>query len=207
MQRKLAMTCDRPTRLWRGLMLAIGLLAAPALAEEAPPSDPAAVVDPLAECLAPTKSGRKPAIEDEFCLLRLERLGSLSMGIGEKDTLAALSCPVSKGKETFSDATGDYNQKWSFPACGVDLTMASSKKGGAKVVTSIVVFAPSTLATAKGIHVGSTEEEVLAAYGPFLDRGATRRGKTIVVGSIYGGMIISIADGKVSEIFLGAAAE
>ncbi len=85
--------------------------------------------------------------------------------------------------------------------------MAASSKRGPKVVTSIVVASPSTLTTSKGIQIGSTEEEVLTAYAPFLDRGASRRGKTVVAGSIYGGLIISIADGKVSEIFLGAAAE
>jgi hypothetical protein len=203
---------SQPRRLGM-ILLAAALLATPARAADPPAvepatsADPATPPDPLAECLAPTKSGRKPAIEDEFCLLRLERIGHLSIGIGEKEAIAALSCPVSKGKNAFSDATGDYDQKWSFPACGVDLTMSSSSRSGPKVVTAIVVAAPSTLTTTKGIGIGSTEEEVLAAYGPLLDRGATRRGKTVVAGSIYGGMIISIAEGKVSEIFLGAIAE
>lgn len=203
---------SQPRRL--GMILAVaGLLAIPAHATEPPAADPAvtaeptAPAEPLAECLAPTKSGRKAAIEDEFCLLRLERIGHLSIGIGEKEAIAALSCPVSKGKNAFSEATGDYDQKWSFPACGVDLTMSSSSRGGPKVVTAIVVAAPSTLTTTKGVGIGSTEDDVLAAYGPFLDRGASRRGKTIVAGSIYGGLIISIADSKVSEIFLGAIAE
>lgn len=219
-------TCLGSTLSWRLLALAISLFALPAFADNQPPAaspgsvasptssvvppssaDAPTAADPLAECLAPGKSGRKTFIEDEFCLLRMERLGTLSIGIGEKEALAALPCPVSKGKEEFSEATSDYNQKWSFPACGVNLTMASSAKGGPKVVTSIVIFAPSTLATTRGIHIGSTEEEVLAAYAPFVDRGAGQRGKTIVAGSIYGGMIISIADSKVSEIFLGAAAE
>lgn len=208
MQARIGVTRDGGSRLLRTFVLAIGLLAGPALAEDAPPADAAAAnPDPLAECLATSKSGRKQTTDDEFCLMRLEHLGALSIGIGEKDALAALNCPVSRGKDLFSEATGDYTQKWSFPACGVDLTMTASSKRGPKVVTSIVVAAPSTLATSKGIHIGSTEDEVLTAYGPFLDRGASRRGKTVVAGSIYGGLIVSIADGKVSEIFLGAAAE
>jgi hypothetical protein len=121
--------------------------------------------------------------------------------------MAALSCPVSKGKEEFWYATGEYNQPWSFPACGITLDMTSSAKGGPKVVRNIVAVAPSRLATSTGIHVGSTEDEVLTAYGPFLDRESTERGRTIVAGSIYGGLIVSITNGRVSEIFLGAAAE
>lgn len=197
---------------WLPSLLAVSLFAAPvsAAAEEAaPPAPPAATTaaEPLAECLEASKSGRKRAVDDEFCLLRYERIGPLSIGIGQKEVMSALSCPVTKGKDTFSEATGDYTQKWSFPDCGINIEMVSSGKGGAKVVATIVAFAPSAFATSTGIHIGSTEEEVLTAYGPFLDRGATRRGKTIVAGSIYGGLIISIAGGVVSEIFLGAAAE
>jgi hypothetical protein len=200
---------QRPTRSCRWLPLVIGLLAAPALAEEAPPPGPAAAAPagPLAECLDTSESGHKQAIEDEFCLESHERIGSLSIGLGQKQVMAALSCPVSKGKEEFWDATADYNQPWSFPACGITLNMTSSAKGGPKVVRNIEAVAPSRLATSTGIHVGSTEDEVLTAYGPFLDRESTERGRTIVAGSIYGGLIVSITNGRVSEIFLGAAAE
>jgi hypothetical protein len=180
--------------------------AAPGLpSAEAPPGEAALPSDPLAACL-PTR-GRKRAIEYEFCLLRHEKVGELAIGVGEKDALAAVSCPLTRGKETFLAATGDYGQKWAFPACGVELQMVSSGKGGPKVISSIVVSAPSTLTTTKGIRIGSAEEEVLAAYGPFIDKGASRRGKTIIAGSIYGGLILSLSQGKVDEIFLGAGAE
>jgi hypothetical protein len=161
--------------------------------------------DPLAKCLPP--KGVKKRDLDEFCLLREERIGTLYIGLGEKEAVAAIPCPVSRGKETFLAATDDWGQKLSFPACGIELDVVSTTKGGAKSVTAIVVSQPSQLATSRGIRVNSPEDEVIAAYQPFLDRSATRRGKTIVAGSIYGGLIISIAQGKVSEIFLGAVAE
>jgi hypothetical protein len=184
----------------------VGLLATPAFAEEASPPGPApaAPPEPLAECLDTSKSGRKQAVEDEFCLESHERIGPLSVELGQKQVMAALPCPVTKGKEVYWDATGDYNQKWSFPACGIILDMISSAKGGPKVVGNIVAVAPSRLATSTGIHIGSTEEEVLTAYGPFLDREETHRGKTIVAGSLYGGLIFDITNGRVSKIFLGA---
>jgi hypothetical protein len=161
--------------------------------------------DPLTKCL-PQKGVKKRDL-DEFCLLREERIGPLYIGLGEKEAVAAIPCPVSRGKETFLAATDDWGQKLSFPACGIELDVVSTAKGGAKSVTAIVASQPSQLATSRGIRVGSSEDEVMAAYQPFLDRSATRRGKTIVAGSIYGGLIISIAQGKVSEIFLGAVAE
>jgi hypothetical protein len=67
--------------------------------------------------------------------------------------------------------------------------MTSSAKGGPKVVRNIVAVAPSRLATSTEIHVGSTEDEVLTACGPFLDRESTQSGKMIVAGSIYGGLM------------------
>jgi hypothetical protein len=208
---------QRPTRSWRWLALVIGLLAAPALAEEASPPRPvpAAAAKPLAECLDTSESGRKRAIVDEFCLVSHERIGPLSIHLGQKQVMAALSCPVTKGKEVYWGATGDYNQEWTFPACGIILDMMSDAKGGPKVVRTIVAVAPSRLATSTGIHIGSTEEEVLTAYGPFLnreeaqllDREETQRGKTIVAGSVYGGLIVDITKGRVSKMFLGAASE
>lgn len=174
-------------------------------AAEPPPAAEAAAGEPLAACL-PKKGQRKRDI-DEFCLLREERIGSLYIGLGEKEALAAIPCPVNKGKETYLAATGDYGQKWSFPACGVELDMVSGAKGGPKTITAIVVSQPSTLVTSRGIGIGASEDDVLGAYQPFLDRSTTRRGRTIVAGSIYGGLIVSLAQGKVNEIFLGAVAE
>lgn len=174
-------------------------------ADKAETTAAAAGDDALAACLP--QKGQKKRDFDEFCLLREERVGSLHIGLGEKDALAAIPCPVSKGKVVDLAATGDYGQKWSFPACGIELDMVSSSKGGPKTIAAIVIAQPSSLVTSRGIGIDASEEDVLAAYQPFLDRGATRRGKTIVAGSIYGGLIISLAQGKVTEIFLGAVAE
>ncbi|MFO1152435.1 MAG: hypothetical protein U1E42_02050 [Rhodospirillales bacterium] len=200
----------RSDRALRRLLAVAVFLASTAVATAADPpenvaSSPAASEDALAKCI-PQKGVKKRDL-DEFCLLREERIGPLHIGLGEKEAIAAIPCPVSRGKEAFLEATDDWGQKLSFPACGIELDMVSSSKGGTKSVTAIVISQPSELATSRGIRVGTSEDEVLAAYQPFLDRSATRRGKTIVAGSIYGGLIISLAQGKVSEIFLGAVAE
>ena len=196
---------DRASHRLFAVAIVVAWTAAAGAEPAAPDAASPAAVDPLAKCL-PQKGVKKRDL-DEFCLLREERIGPLYIGLGEKEAVAAIPCPLSRGKETFLPATDDWGQKLSFPACGIELDMVSSVKGGAKSITAIVVSQPWQLATSRGIRVGSTDEEVMAAYQPFLDRGATRRGKTIVAGSIYGGLIISIAQGRVSEIFLGAVAE
>jgi hypothetical protein len=113
-----------------------------------------------------------------------------------------------EGKEIFEGATGDYVQKWKYPDCGIVLKMSSERKGGAKVVESVSVSAPSTLVTTGGIHIGSTEREVINAYGRYRDpEEPAKKGKQFVAGSIYDGMICDLQDGRVVRIFLGAAAE
>ena len=85
--------------------------------------------------------------------------------------------------------------------------MGSERKAGPKVVESITIKSPSKLVTSRGIHIGSTEGEVIQAYGQCRDQETSKKGEQLVAGSIYDGMIFNFKDGKVVSIFLGAAAE
>ena len=69
------------------------------------------------------------------------------------------------------------------------------------------VPAPSTLKTLRGIGIGSAEKDVTSAYGELRDDEMSVAGESFVAGSVYGGVIFDFRDGKVSRIFLGAAAE
>jgi len=88
--------------------------------------------------------------------------------------------------------------------------MSSGHKKGRKGIAGITITSPSTLQTKRGIYIGSTEQEVVEAYAGTQeeeDRLFRKKGEEFVAGSIYGGMIFIFADGRVSQIFLGAAAE
>lgn len=136
-----------------------------------------------------------------------ERTGGLRLGLPEKALKAIVPCVPAKDKEIFEGATGLHVQKWSYPKCGIVLKMGSERKGGSKTIEWITVTSPSDLATLKGIHIGSTEGEVIKAYGPYRDQENSENGRRFVAGSIYDGMIFDFKDGKVVKIFLGAAAE
>jgi hypothetical protein len=72
-------------------------------------------------------------------------------------------------------------------------------------VRNIWLRAPSTLATDRGIRLGSTADEARAAYAGTLD---SRAGEdSIVAGSVYGGVIFTVEGGRVVGIFVGPAAE
>jgi len=145
------------------------------------------------------------AADDEF--LEKEALGKIKLGQKAADVTALLGKPDSKGKDTEWDAIGEWVQEWRFKSHGLVLNMASKSKAGAKTVLTITATAPSKLATARGIRIGSTIAEVTKAYGKVQDKEQSDPGKTFVAGSIYGGVIFTFTDGKVSQIFIGAAAE
>lgn len=143
--------------------------------------------------------------DDDF--LEHETLGKLKLGQKAAEVTALTGKPDSKGKDTEWAATGEWVQEWKFKSQGLKINMASESKGGAKTISSITAQAPCKLATARGIHVGSTITEVTKAYRDVQDKEQSESGKTFVAGSVYGGVIFTFADGKVSQIFVGAAAE
>jgi hypothetical protein len=136
-----------------------------------------------------------------------EAFGKLRWGQKEETVLQILGKPQSKGKDTEWAAIGEWVQEWNYPSLGLQLDMASAKKGGAKTLLNISASAGCVLTTARGIGIGSSEAAVRKAYRELEEKDHTKRGETFVAGSIYGGVIFQFQDGKVVEIFLGAAAE
>lgn len=155
--------------------------------------------------LAITSSFTASGADDKF--LEHEALGKLKLEQKATEVIALIGKPDSKGKDVEWGATGDWVQEWKFKSQGLTLNMASESKGGAKSTLTITATAPSKLATARGIHVGSTAAEVMKAYRDVEDKEGSEKGKTFIAGSVYGGVIFTFTSGKVSQIFIGAAAE
>ncbi|MBL9146891.1 MAG: hypothetical protein JNM99_24625 [Verrucomicrobiaceae bacterium] len=134
-------------------------------------------------------------------------LGSLKLGQTAAQVTDLLGAPKSKGKDQLWEAIGEWVQDWEFPAHGLTVAMASTSKSGAKTIHSLTAKQGCTLSTARGIKVGSPEEDVRTAYKNAEDKEQSKKGETFVAGSVYGGVIFTFKNGKVSEIFVGAAAE
>ena len=140
-------------------------------------------------------------------MLRAESLGDLRLGLPEKAVLKLLGPPATRGKLVLQEADGNYVQDWDYPDKGIELWMsAGDKKSGVKTIFTITASAPCTFATRKGIKIGDAESAARKAYSEHVDRESSDPG-TLVVGSIYGGIIFNFTKGKVSRIFFGAAAE
>jgi hypothetical protein len=108
---------------------------------------------------------------------------------------------------TPSDVDGDYYQEWAYPACGIRLDMGAATPKGRQTISSITITRPSSWKTGRGIGIGSTEREVIAAYGRDRERETSVPGERLVAGTVYGGLVFTFAAGRVTQIFLGAAAE
>ncbi len=145
--------------------------------------------------------------KDAFDLLATESLGKIKMGLPAAAVVKALGEPEKKGTEQKEEATGDWTQDWSYSAQGLKLTMSSAKKGGAKTVSTITATGACKLTTARGIKIGSSLADLRKAYANVESKDDSQPGKTFVAGSIYGGVIFTLKGDKVSQIFVGAAAE
>ena len=135
-----------------------------------------------------------------------EQVGKLHLGLSEKEVKQIIPDKPTRGPDELMGADGAYHQEWKYAAAGISLDMASEKKGGPKSIDSISVTSPSKLQTQRGIGIGSSEAEVAKAYGPFRNAEDSTP-ERFVAGSNFGGVIFDFQQGKVSGIFIGAAAE
>ena len=167
--------------------------------EEAPESQPAAKTE-LPPC--------EP--DNEGC--RSERVGQESLGwitadVSVETIKEKLGEPSKKEERILMEATGDHVETWAWKDAGVQLEMtAPDMTAPVNDHIAVTVFPPFDGKTSRGVGIGSTEEEVRAAYKNLIDPGS-RPGEMIIAGSVYGGVFFTIEDGKVTTIFIGAGAE
>jgi hypothetical protein len=144
--------------------------------------------------------------QDDFALMGKERIGNLRIGLSEKKVNQAINCKVTREPDQLWGADGAYHQTWKYADCGITLDMVSEKTGTPKSIASITLTKPSRLSTTRGIRIGSTSKAVMKAYKAEWSKESSNS-DSFVAGSIYGGLIFNFQNGKVSKIFLGAAAE
>ncbi len=135
--------------------------------------------------------------------LEIERL---ALGASASKVVDLLGAPTDKTPVVDEAATGDFVSTWTWVSKGVEAKMTAPSTSGPFSVGSLTIAAPSTLKTVSGIGLGASSADVEAAYGDRINAEESTP-DTVVVGSIFGGMLFTIVDGKVTQIFVGAAAE
>lgn len=169
------------------------------------PANPVGEADGAHATAADTGEESETAGSDEEVGHR-DTLGSLRTGMKASELVASLGPPKSKGKVELEGATGEYVATWTYPAHGLEVGMSSGAPRGPQTVNWLLAEAPCALATSRGIAIGSDKAAVEAAYAKEINAEDSDT-DSIVVGSVYGGLILTIEGGKVARMFIGAAAE
>lgn len=140
-----------------------------------------------------------------IALMANDGLGSLKLGLSERDLVLMLGQPDTKSDAQIWGADGNEHSDWKYASKGLEINMMKQPDDTEASIYSITAKAPCSLATQRGIKVGDTKEAVLKAYANEYD--PESGSEDIVLGTIYGGIMIHIENGVVANIFIGAAAE
>jgi hypothetical protein len=114
-----------------------------------------------------------------------------------------LGKPRSKQAPLEEGATGEWVSSWTWG--GASALMVADTKNGPRQARDVSVSAPSTYATRRGIHVGSTRADVERLY-PRSPEDQQQDPDVYVVGSVYGGLLFTFAHDRVASISIGVFA-
>ena len=140
-----------------------------------------------------------------FELMNTESLGDLKLELGTEKIKELFGEPQEKTKPEIMEVDGEYRQDWKYPTKGIELTL-KGEFDSTRTVEMITIKKPCELKTKKHIEIGSEYEKVQSAYLNKIDKSASNT-ETIVVGTVYGGLVFNFEDKKVKSIFIGASAE
>ncbi len=137
-----------------------------------------------------------------------EVVAGVSLGIPRTKAIEILGKPSESEEPWEEGATGEWVSTVKWDKLGLELTMSGSSADDKEArVRGILLNEKSTAKTAKNVGVGSTLEEVIAAYGEGRDPDNAGETEHIVIGSLYYGIFVYLQDGKVSTLYMGQGAE
>jgi len=192
------------------LLLAIALFAA-----GCSPAAPAATPSPVPATETPdvyvpdtADAGARDYLQLGYDLMASDGLGGLRTGMTEAQVTALLGQPEQASQAVEWASDGRMHSTWDYPSQGITLDMAAEKAStGGMTAASLSVIAPCALLTQRGIGIGSAKDAVLAAYAELIGEENAVTQERIVIGSVYGGMIVTLENGLVASLFIGASAE
>lgn len=143
-----------------------------------------------------------PRFKAAEALLKDEAIGGITLSMTADAVVAVLGPPSAKGESWKEAGTGETASQWEWQKVGIDVYF-SNAKGKPPKVRGITVNSTSKLKTKKGIGIGSKLAGLDAAYGPGKRQSSDDDAATYTVGNLYYGMVFTLSDGKVSEVYWG----
>lgn len=166
---------------------------------------------PISMQLQPTASTQAASkVEADFStigweLLKAESLGPLRIGLSSDETVKLLGNPETKSEAKVWGADAQEHQQWTYNMMGLTFDMVT--EAGEQTIAMIKASSPCEFKTSRGVGIGTDALTAMSAYKAEINLSESESSQSIVAGSVYGGLSISLQDGRVSSIFLGAAAE
>jgi hypothetical protein len=140
-----------------------------------------------------------------FELMDKEKIGEIKRGTKLDKLIDLYGEPDERSEPIFSDVDGETYQGIEYNKKGISITCIM-RSDSTREVAMIEIKEPCELKTSKNIGIGSTFEEVKNAYKGFINA-ADSDPETIIVGSVYGGLVFNFKNNKVTRVFIGPSAE
>lgn len=139
-----------------------------------------------------------------FELMETENLGDLKIGLTVETIEKITGKPTKIDEFQLWEADGFQHQGRTYQKGTIELDFIKLENGNI-VSNTITIKKGCNYKTSRNIGIGSTYNEVLTAYEGEIDIHEGK--KTLIAGSIYGGIIFDFKNEKVETIFIGSAAE
>lgn len=145
-------------------------------------------------------------------LMTIESFGNLKIEMDTTTIINLIGTPDTITSEVFWGADGGWHSEWHYDSLGIILDMMriegeeNSKNNRPKHINQITIDSTSSFCSSRNICIGSSREQVQNAYQKAIANNS-KENSSIVAGTVYGGIIFDIKDGKVVKIFIGATAE
>ncbi|MBI5538678.1 MAG: hypothetical protein HY951_01360 [Bacteroidia bacterium] len=138
-------------------------------------------------------------------LMKNESIWGIKKDMQSNNVIEIIGYPDEKSTAEEWGSDGQIHQKWTYANQNVELDMIGAENSN-QVVNSIYVKSPSDAKTSRNIGIGSNITDVTNKYSNEIDKSQTTEFQ-IVAGTIYGGIVFTFENKKVTSIFIGASAE
>jgi hypothetical protein len=129
----------------------------------------------------------------------------LKIGLSESSVRDKLGKPDSIGNAILWDAIGLEVYSIFYFEQGIKLEMEDDGQGNTHIM-SILISPPSTSKITPGIGIGTSRQELIKAHRDRIDQENSTK-NSILVGSLYDGVLFTLESDRITNIFIGSLAE
>jgi hypothetical protein len=152
-----------------------------------------------------SKNSHDEMLDKGFELEKNEKIGKLQFGLSFEKVVDLIGEPGKKPEYVVSEADGETYKNVDYTNKGIYLSF-EMKEDSTTELASIEIKESCEMKTTKDVGIGSSLEEVKNAYRGLINPEGSGQ-ETLVVGTIYGGLVFNFKNNKVIRVFIGASAE